>query len=156
MGTQGRSSYQAMVSLSHWILLRWFYFIMYFKNSALWIVLPRVLIVPQSSGTQCSVLQIQVTVYFSVSDENQTSPYFCFQPQIGAYYGAEICVVDLNMDRFTDLLLVSAPLHNEGDQEGRVFIYSFTTSGFQVMSKQKSLTNKSYWKYPFHITEASA
>ncbi|KAK3529236.1 hypothetical protein QTP70_021912, partial [Hemibagrus guttatus] len=56
-----------------------------------------------------------------------------FQPQIGAYYGAELCVVNLNSDKFADLLLVSAPLHNEGDQEGKVFIYTFPAdSGYQV------------------------
>ncbi|KAF5891662.1 integrin alpha-M-like, partial [Clarias magur] len=54
------------------------------------------------------------------------------EPQIGAYYGAELCVVDLNSDNSADLLLVSAPLHNEEDQEGKVFIYTFTTSGSQV------------------------
>ncbi|MCJ8738258.1 hypothetical protein PDJAM_G00033670 [Pangasius djambal] len=52
--------------------------------------------------------------------------------QIGAYYGAELCVVDLDLNSFADLLLVSAPLHNEGDQEGKVFIYTFTTSVSQV------------------------
>ncbi|KAB5555295.1 hypothetical protein PHYPO_G00032070 [Pangasianodon hypophthalmus] len=50
------------------------------------------------------------------------------EPQIGAYYGAELCVVDLDLNSVADLLLVSAPLHNEGDQEGKVFIYTFTTS----------------------------
>ncbi|KAM9462481.1 integrin alpha-M-like [Clarias gariepinus] len=54
------------------------------------------------------------------------------EPQIGAYYGAELCLVDLNSDDITDLLLVSAPLHNEGDQEGKVFIYTFTTSRSEV------------------------
>ncbi|XP_047673064.1 integrin alpha-M-like isoform X2 [Tachysurus fulvidraco] len=47
------------------------------------------------------------------------------EPQIGAYYGAELCVVDLNLDNITDLLLVSAPMYNEKDQEGKVFIYTF-------------------------------
>lgn len=47
------------------------------------------------------------------------------EPQIGAYYGAELCVVDLDLNNFTDLLLVSAPLHHEGDQEGKVFVYTF-------------------------------
>ncbi|KAM9462478.1 integrin alpha-X-like, partial [Clarias gariepinus] len=49
------------------------------------------------------------------------------EPQIGAYFGAELCLVDLNLDNIADLLLVSAPLHNEGDQEGKVFIYTFIT-----------------------------
>ena len=62
-----------------------------------------------------------------------------FQPQIGAYYGAELCVVDLNLDNITDLLLVSAPMYNEKDQEGKVFIYTFQGSfGSQVKSKHDS------------------
>ncbi|XP_053540891.1 integrin alpha-M [Ictalurus punctatus] len=55
------------------------------------------------------------------------------EPQIGAYYGAELCLVDLDLNNFTDLLLVSAPLHNEGDQEGKVVVYTFTTSMFQTL-----------------------
>lgn len=43
------------------------------------------------------------------------------------------------MDKFTDLLLVSAPLHSEGEQEGRVYVYSCVTPIFQVMSKHMSL-----------------
>lgn len=48
---------------------------------------------------------------------------FCSQPQIGSYFGAEVCVVDLNNDKNTDLLLVSAPTYTEGDREGKVFVY---------------------------------
>ncbi|XP_053540892.1 integrin alpha-M [Ictalurus punctatus] len=56
------------------------------------------------------------------------------EPQIGAYYGAELCVVDLDLNSVTDLLLVSAPLHHEGDQEGKVFVYTFDES--KVTHKQ--------------------
>lgn len=48
----------------------------------------------------------------------------CSQPQIGSYFGAELCVVDLNADSYTDLLLVSAPTYTEGDREGKVFVYN--------------------------------
>uniref|UniRef100_A0AAY5EBJ2 VWFA domain-containing protein n=1 Tax=Electrophorus electricus TaxID=8005 RepID=A0AAY5EBJ2_ELEEL len=48
------------------------------------------------------------------------------EAQIGAYYGAEVCVVDLNADSYMDLLLVSAPLYMEEDQEGKIFVYSFS------------------------------
>uniref|UniRef100_A0AAU6SI68 CD11b n=1 Tax=Ctenopharyngodon idella TaxID=7959 RepID=A0AAU6SI68_CTEID len=48
------------------------------------------------------------------------------QPQIGSYFGAEVCVVDLNRDSNTDLLLVSAPTYMESDREGIVFVYIFT------------------------------
>ncbi|KAK7134266.1 hypothetical protein R3I93_017621 [Phoxinus phoxinus] len=48
------------------------------------------------------------------------------KPQIGSYFGAEVCVVDLNNDSNTDLLLVSAPTYIESDREGLVFVYIFT------------------------------
>uniref|UniRef100_A0A9J7X4H0 Integrin, alpha M (complement component 3 receptor 3 subunit), tandem duplicate 1 n=1 Tax=Cyprinus carpio carpio TaxID=630221 RepID=A0A9J7X4H0_CYPCA len=47
------------------------------------------------------------------------------KPQIGSYFGAEVCVVDLNRDSRTVLLLVSAPTYIEPDREGKVFVYTF-------------------------------
>ncbi|XP_056325962.1 integrin alpha-X-like [Danio aesculapii] len=47
------------------------------------------------------------------------------EPQIGSYFGAEVCVVDLNSDSNTDLLLVSAPTYIESEREGKVFVYTF-------------------------------
>ena len=46
--------------------------------------------------------------------------------QIGAYFGAEVCVVDLDGDSNTDLILASAPMHTEGGREGKVFVYKLT------------------------------
>ncbi|XP_076856842.1 integrin alpha-X-like isoform X1 [Brachyhypopomus gauderio] len=48
------------------------------------------------------------------------------EPQIGAYYGDVVGVVDLNADSYADLLLVSAPLYIDDDQEGKIFVYSFS------------------------------
>ncbi|KAF4107027.1 hypothetical protein G5714_013017 [Onychostoma macrolepis] len=45
------------------------------------------------------------------------------KPQIGSYFGAEVCVVDLYSDSNTDLLLISAPTYMEPDREGKVFVY---------------------------------
>lgn len=36
-----------------------------------------------------------------------------------------MCVVDLDGDSNTDLILASAPMHTEGGREGRVFVYQF-------------------------------
>uniref|UniRef100_A0AAY5EWV3 VWFA domain-containing protein n=1 Tax=Electrophorus electricus TaxID=8005 RepID=A0AAY5EWV3_ELEEL len=58
-------------------------------------------------------------------------------PQIGAYYGAEVCVVDLNAHSYMDLLLVSAPLYMEDDQEGKIFVYSFSQQTLEGMMGQK-------------------
>ncbi|TRY74202.1 hypothetical protein DNTS_004367 [Danionella cerebrum] len=67
------------------------------------------------------------------STESQTldSP----TPQVGSYFGAEVCVVDLNRDSYTDLLLVSAPTHTESDQEGKVFVYNFMSNPFFDFSR---------------------
>ncbi|XP_051770711.1 integrin alpha-X-like [Ctenopharyngodon idella] len=66
----------------------------------------------------------QVTVSrIEQSDLKQLDPP---KPQIGSYFGAEVCVVDLNRDSNTDLLLVSAPTYMESDREGIVFVYIFT------------------------------
>uniref|UniRef100_A0A8C1ZLS1 Integrin alpha-M-like n=2 Tax=Cyprinus carpio TaxID=7962 RepID=A0A8C1ZLS1_CYPCA len=56
------------------------------------------------------------------------------KPQIGSYFGAEVCVVDLNSDSRTDLLLVSAPTYMEPDREGKVFVYTFTRWSHFVFS----------------------
>ncbi|RXN38826.1 integrin alpha-M-like protein [Labeo rohita] len=56
------------------------------------------------------------------------------QPQIGSYFGAELCVVDLNSDSRTDLLLVSAPTYMEPDQEGKVFVYTFNRRSSFIFS----------------------
>uniref|UniRef100_A0A3P8XP21 VWFA domain-containing protein n=1 Tax=Esox lucius TaxID=8010 RepID=A0A3P8XP21_ESOLU len=42
--------------------------------------------------------------------------------EIGAYFGAEICVVDLENDFYTDLVLISAPMFKDKDREGLVFL----------------------------------
>ncbi|RXN38825.1 integrin alpha-M-like protein [Labeo rohita] len=55
-------------------------------------------------------------------------------PQIGSYFGAELCVVDLNSDSRTDLLLVSAPTYIEPDQEGKVFVYTFNRRSYFIFS----------------------
>ncbi|XP_051522506.1 integrin alpha-X-like isoform X5 [Myxocyprinus asiaticus] len=56
------------------------------------------------------------------------------EPQIGSYFGAEVCVVDLNSDSNTDLLLVSAPTYTETDREGKVFIYFYSRRPYFTVS----------------------
>ncbi|KAJ8399976.1 hypothetical protein AAFF_G00407060 [Aldrovandia affinis] len=47
--------------------------------------------------------------------------------QIGSYYGAEVCTVDLNSDSKTDLLLISAPMYidKQRNSEGKVYVCTF-------------------------------
>ncbi|XP_059809368.1 integrin alpha-M-like [Hypanus sabinus] len=45
--------------------------------------------------------------------------------QIGSYFGAELCLVDLMGEGLTDLVLVGAPLHRGQDTGGMVLVYKF-------------------------------
>uniref|UniRef100_A0A8C2KSU3 VWFA domain-containing protein n=1 Tax=Cyprinus carpio TaxID=7962 RepID=A0A8C2KSU3_CYPCA len=56
------------------------------------------------------------------------------QPQIGSYFGAEVCVVDLNSDAKTDLLLISAPTYVDSHSEGRVFVYFYSRQPYFTFS----------------------
>ncbi|KAJ8284263.1 hypothetical protein COCON_G00031130 [Conger conger] len=64
----------------------------------------------------------QVIVFFPGTTQKIESE------QIGSYFGAEVCTVDLNSDSITDLLLISAPtyLDKQRDSEGKVYICTFT------------------------------
>ncbi|XP_031723040.1 integrin alpha-L isoform X1 [Anarrhichthys ocellatus] len=48
--------------------------------------------------------------------------------QIGSYFGAELCSVDVNSDGNTDFLLVGAPLfyQHQEKKEGQIYIYTLT------------------------------
>ncbi|XP_063073606.1 integrin alpha-M-like [Engraulis encrasicolus] len=60
-----------------------------------------------------------------ISPDGTRNNFTQSQSLIGAYFGAEVCVVDLDGDSNTDLILVSAPMHIEEEREGRVLIYRF-------------------------------
>ncbi len=48
--------------------------------------------------------------------------------QLGSYFGAELCSVDVNSDGNTDFLLVGAPLFYQAQEktEGQIYIYTLT------------------------------
>ncbi|XP_076583441.1 integrin alpha-M-like [Chaetodon auriga] len=48
--------------------------------------------------------------------------------QIGSYFGAELCSVDVNSDGDTDFLLVGAPqfYHSQEKSEGQIYVYTLT------------------------------
>uniref|UniRef100_A0A8C2PVI1 Si:dkey-32n7.4 n=1 Tax=Cyprinus carpio TaxID=7962 RepID=A0A8C2PVI1_CYPCA len=71
---------------------------------------------------QGRVIVSQLRTYKTTQDQLLYSP----RPQTGSYFGAEVCVVDLNNDSRTDLLLVSAPTYMEPDREGKVYVYTIT------------------------------
>ncbi|KAJ8002029.1 hypothetical protein DPEC_G00175560 [Dallia pectoralis] len=46
--------------------------------------------------------------------------------QIGSYFGAELCSVDIDSDGNTDFLLVGAPLFHQPQREGKIYVYRLT------------------------------
>ncbi|KAI5106075.1 integrin alpha-10, partial [Silurus meridionalis] len=64
--------------------------------------------------------------------------------QIGSYFGSEVCVVDVDQDGITDILLIAAPMFlGAGNREtGKVYVYCLDGSGFApngtLYSQQKA------------------
>uniref|UniRef100_A0A8C1PSK3 Integrin, alpha 10 n=1 Tax=Cyprinus carpio TaxID=7962 RepID=A0A8C1PSK3_CYPCA len=52
--------------------------------------------------------------------------------QIGSYFGSEVCVVDVDQDGITDILLIAAPMFlGAGNKEtGKVYVYCLDGDGF--------------------------
>lgn len=44
------------------------------------------------------------------------------QFQIGEYFGAVVCTMDVNSNGITDLVLISSPMYMDNDREGRVYV----------------------------------
>ncbi|XP_015261802.1 PREDICTED: integrin alpha-M-like [Gekko japonicus] len=44
-------------------------------------------------------------------------------PQIGSYFGASLCSVDLDRNSDTDLVLIGAPMHYDGMAGGKVYVF---------------------------------
>ncbi|XP_063749943.1 integrin alpha-X-like isoform X2 [Eleginops maclovinus] len=47
---------------------------------------------------------------------------FPWQFQIGEYFGAVVCAMDMNQDSYSDLILISAPMYIDSDRVGRVYV----------------------------------
>nr|XP_060638943.1 integrin alpha-X-like [Anolis sagrei ordinatus] len=62
--------------------------------------------------------------------------------QVGSYFGATLCSVDLDQDANTDLVLVGAPMYYDAVTGGRVYICEFMARGTKVQSLHCSTTLK--------------
>nr|XP_060638826.1 integrin alpha-M-like [Anolis sagrei ordinatus] len=62
--------------------------------------------------------------------------------QVGSYFGATLCSVDLDQDANTDLVLVGAPMYNDTVTGGRVYICEFMAKGTKGQSLHCSTTLK--------------
>ncbi|XP_019739016.1 integrin alpha-M-like isoform X2 [Hippocampus comes] len=71
-----------------------------------------------------------VVMVISQNRLEQTIDPFQWQYQIGEYFGAVVCAMDVNGDASTDVILISAPMFAEEDREGRV--YACTMIGLKV------------------------
>uniref|UniRef100_A0A8D0GT61 VWFA domain-containing protein n=2 Tax=Sphenodon punctatus TaxID=8508 RepID=A0A8D0GT61_SPHPU len=49
--------------------------------------------------------------------------------QVGSYFGATLCTVDLNKDTNTDLFLIGAPMYHDAGHGGRVYVCPLTSLG---------------------------
>ncbi|KAM7418445.1 hypothetical protein PAMA_015863 [Pampus argenteus] len=76
-------------------------------------------------------------VVFKYINENWTTIQRINGDQIGSYFGAELCSVDVDSDGNTDFLLVGAPMfyHSHEKKEGQIYIYTLTDT-MQLKSEQ--------------------
>ncbi|KAF7225371.1 integrin alpha-L isoform X1 [Nothobranchius furzeri] len=67
-------------------------------------------------------------VVFRKDDKKWSTAQRIQEDQIGSYFGAELCSVDINSDGDTDFVLVGAPLFYQPheNKEGRIYIYSLS------------------------------
>ncbi|XP_040002025.1 integrin alpha-D [Xiphias gladius] len=67
-------------------------------------------------------------VFFKHNGKNWTAAQRLNGDQIGSYFGAELCAVDINSDGNTDFLLVGAPLFYQPQEkrEGQIYVYTLT------------------------------
>ncbi|TKS69297.1 Integrin alpha-L CD11 antigen-like family member A [Collichthys lucidus] len=68
--------------------------------------------------------------------------------QIGSYFGAELCSVDINTDGNTDFLLVGAPqfFHPQERREGQIYVYKLTDES-KPLKSQLNITAPSMGRF---------
>ncbi|XP_054454415.1 integrin alpha-X-like [Anoplopoma fimbria] len=62
-----------------------------------------------------------VMVVFQNWKQKKIDP-FPWQFQSGEYFGSVVCALDVDLDTYTDLILISAPMFVDTDREGRVYV----------------------------------
>ncbi|XP_048114928.1 integrin alpha-1 isoform X1 [Alosa alosa] len=76
----------------------------------------------------------RVTIYrFDVKTKNITITQTLEGKQIGSYFGSVLQTVDVDMDSYTDLLLVGAPMYmgSEREEQGQVYVFKLKDSKFE-------------------------
>ncbi|XP_062410339.1 integrin alpha-1 [Sardina pilchardus] len=78
----------------------------------------------------------RVTIYrFDVKSKNITIVQTLEGKQIGSYFGSVLQTVDVDMDSYTDLLLVGAPMYmgSERDEQGQVYVFKLKDGKFELV-----------------------
>ncbi|KAM9425192.1 integrin alpha-X-like [Pholidichthys leucotaenia] len=60
------------------------------------------------------------------NNQEQRIDPFPWEFQAGEYFGAEVSVMNVDSDVYTDLVLISAPMYKDNDREGRVYVCMLT------------------------------
>uniref|UniRef100_A0A8C8RA57 Integrin subunit alpha 4 n=1 Tax=Pelusios castaneus TaxID=367368 RepID=A0A8C8RA57_9SAUR len=71
--------------------------------------------------------------------------------QLGSYFGAAVCAVDLNSDGLSDLL-VGAPMQSKVREEGRVYVYINLGSGAEMLELEIELAGSDSYAARFGET----
>ncbi|XP_057207917.1 integrin alpha-E isoform X2 [Triplophysa rosa] len=56
--------------------------------------------------------------------------------QVGSYYGSVICALDIDMNGYTDYLLVGAPHFHQYGEEGKVLVYRLNQERFESVDME--------------------
>ncbi|GLD61092.1 integrin alpha-L-like protein [Lates japonicus] len=91
-------------------------------------------------------------VLFKQGDKSWTVAQRLNGHQIGSYFGAELCSVDINSDYNTDFLLVGAPLFYQPQEkrEGQIYVYTMTDE--MQLKNELSVTVPSMGRFGTTIT----
>ncbi|CAI5791013.1 integrin alpha-M-like isoform X1 [Podarcis lilfordi] len=74
-------------------------------------------------------------------------------PQIGSYFGATLCSVDLDRDKNTDLVLIGAPMYYDGMAGGVVYICERQEDGFFCSQKLRGAAKQPLGRFGASIAE---
>ncbi|XP_032090505.1 integrin alpha-D-like [Thamnophis elegans] len=75
-------------------------------------------------------------------------------PQIGSYFGASLCAVDLNRDGNTDLILIGAPMYYDGIAGGKVYVCKRRGETFSCNVELQGEPHHPLGRFGTSITEA--
>nr|XP_056720197.1 integrin alpha-D-like [Euleptes europaea] len=74
--------------------------------------------------------------------------------QVGSYFGATLCSVDLDRDSNTDLVLVGAPMYYDAVTGGRVYVCHFKVEGIQCSTTLKGQEGHVFGRFGASMAEA--